>query len=189
MRRGVEFFFEVDARRLQRRIVGVAWDPQRLGRDPGAAAERQIDRRVIPIVEHDTPARGDGARIDGTAGGLSELDDAEAGDARHFGDIRRERDGTPFLERVEHGLESGDARFVDEAAAVVARAADGADAQPLGGNRVDLAVAVTRHQHFHLVFDLAPERRDQMLAVPERKNNRHIGLAALINVGRFKREP
>ena len=41
-----------------------------------------------------------------------------------------------------------------------------ADAEPFGGNRVDLAVAMTRDQHFHAVRDLARDRGEQMLPVP-----------------------
>ena len=55
-----------------------------------------------------------------------------------------------------------------EFAVVRAGAADGADAEPFGGERVDLAVAVARDQHLGadasvLALD---ERRQEMLAVP-----------------------
>ena len=52
------------------------------------------------------------------------------------------RDRGTLAERIDHGLESGDTRFVDEAAAVIARSANGADAEPPRGDGVDLAVAM-----------------------------------------------
>ena len=66
-------------------------------------------------------------------------------------------------------LKRGDAAFVHETAAVIARTANGADAEPFRGNRVDFAVMMARHQHFHPVLDgLRAIGRKEMLAVPER---------------------
>src|SRR6202008_3614546 len=55
-----------------------------------------------------------------------------------------------------------------ERLSVVAGAADGADAEPLGGDRVVFAVAMQRNQHLGLVAVLCPdERGEKMLAMPE----------------------
>ena len=58
-----------------------------------------------------------------------------------------ERHVIAFLQRVQHVLEGAHAALVDEPAAVVAGTADGADAQPFRGDRIDLTVAMPRHQH------------------------------------------
>ena len=55
-------------------------------------AERQIDGGTVPIVEHNAPVRGDGDGMDRPAGDLRELDDAEAGDPRHFRYVGRQHD-------------------------------------------------------------------------------------------------
>ena len=54
---------------------------------------------------------------------------------------------------------------------MIAGAADGFDAEPLGGDRVEFAVAMPRDQHLGAVVVLGlDERRQEMLAVPERED-------------------
>ena len=98
------------------------------------AAERQVDRRAVPVVELDAPAGRDGDRIDRPAGMLRELDDAEPGDARDLGHVGGQRDIVALAQRVEHFGEGADAALAMKFAVVRARAADGADAEMLGGD-------------------------------------------------------
>jgi hypothetical protein len=90
--------------------------------------------------------------------------------------------------RVEHRLEGRDAGFAHEAAAVVSRATNGADAEPRRRDRVDLAVAMPRHQHIDPVLPFPRDRGEQMLTVPKRQDDRHVGFTALVNIFRLERE-
>jgi hypothetical protein len=47
---------------------------------------------------------------------------------------------------------------------------------------------MARDQHVDAVPPLARDRRQQMLSVPEREDDWHVGFAARINVGRLQRE-
>ena len=107
---------------------------------------------------------------------LRQLDDAEAGDARDLRHVGGERDIIALRERVEHFGEGGGAAFAVKFAVMRAGAADGADAQLLGGDGVDLAVAVARDQHLGAEFFLVAldERRQEMLAVPHRDDRRRL---------------
>src|SRR5262249_58045171 len=125
----------------ERGAVGVGRHAQRLAGDPAAAAERQVDGRAVPIVELHAPPGRDRDGIDRTAGRTRELDDAETGDARDLGNVSGERDVVTLFQRVQHLLERAHAALADESAAVVAGAANGADAEPLGRESIDLAVA------------------------------------------------
>src|SRR5271170_7825996 len=70
---------------------------------------------------------------------------------------------------------------------VVAGAPDGADAQPFGGERIEFAVAMQRNQHLGAVNFLGlDEWRQEMLAVPERQNRRHLRLDLRIDVRRIE---
>jgi hypothetical protein len=68
-----------------------------------------------------------------------------------------------------------------EPARMVAGPANGADAQPLGGDRVHLTVAVAGDQHLHPVLALE-ERCQEMLAVPQGDDRRLLRLGALIEI-------
>ena len=58
---------------------------------------------------------------------------------------------------------------------MLAGSTDGSDAEPLGGDRVDFAVAVARDQHLGAVVVALEERHHEMLAVPERDDYRLCG--------------
>jgi len=70
---------------------------------------------------------------------------------------------------------------------VAAGPADRSDAEPLGRDGVDLAVAMARDDHFHAVPP-AEKRRHQVLAMPEHRDPRRIGIEALVAVGRLDHE-
>ena len=90
---------------------------------------------------------------------------------------------------LQHFAERADAALAMKGAAVIAGAADGADAEPLGGNGVELAVAMPRDQHLGAMARLGlDERRHEMLAVPEREDRRHLRLDALVDIGRVVAE-
>jgi hypothetical protein len=93
-----------------------------------------------------------------------------------------------FAEGIEHGLERRDAGFVHEAAAVIAGAADSADAEPRRCNRIDLTVAMARYEHIDPMLHFSCDRREQVLAVPERQDDRHVGFAALVHILRLEYE-
>ena len=171
----VEFVLDLLARRFQRRIVGVARHIDRFARRRGDAAERKIDGAAIPVVELDAPAGRHRHRVDRPAGMLRQLDDAEAGDARHLRHVGGERDIVAVLERREHFGEGGGAALAVEFAVMRARAADRLDAQLLGGARIDLAVAMARDQHLGAMARIVlflDERHQEMLAVPHRDDRR-----------------
>src|SRR6516164_785481 len=139
---GVERGLERSPRGFERGAVGVGGHTQRLGRDPAAAAERKIDGRAVPVVELQASPGRDRDRIDRPTGRARELDNAETGDTRELGNVGGERDVVTLLERAQHLLEGAHAALADEPTAVVAGAANGADAEPLRGERIDLAVAM-----------------------------------------------
>ena len=94
------------------------------------------------------------------------------------------------ITRLHHLPERADAALAVEGAAMIAGAADGLDAEPFGGDGVELAVAMPRDQHLGAVAGLGlDERREKMLAVPEREDRRLRRLDNLIDVGRIEREP
>jgi hypothetical protein len=74
-------------------------------------------------------------------------------------------------------------------AAVIAGATDRTDAEALGCDGVELAVAMPRYQHLgpmaFLGFD---ERSHEMLAMPEREYRRLLRFDASINVSRVDSE-
>ena len=68
---------------------------------------------------------------------------------------------------------------------MVAGAADGLDAQPLRRQRIELAVAMARDQHLAAMMRPLDERRHEMLSMPEREDNRHLGLDDVVNIVRI----
>ena len=67
--------------------------------------------------------------------------------------------------------ERADATLAVKRPAMIAGTADGFDAEPLGRNRVEFAVAMPRDQHLGAMAVLGlDERRHEMLAVPERED-------------------
>ena len=75
-----------------------------------------------------------------------------------------------------------DAALAMEGRAVVAGTTHRADPQPRGGDRVDLAVAMARDQHLAAMMRPLDEGRHEMLAVPERQDERHVRLDDLVDV-------
>src|SRR6185312_9391350 len=109
-----------------------------------------------------------------------------AGDAGNFGDVRGHGDIVAILERVEHLGEGAYAAFAVEFAVVRAGTADGPDAELLGGDGVDLTVAVARDQHLGPVLGirLLDEGHQEVLAVPH--GDDRGCLDALVDVRRFE---
>src|ERR1700730_17922477 len=66
---------------------------------------------------------------------------------------------------------------------------DSLDAEPFGGDGIELAVAMPRYQDLGAVACLGlDERRQEMLAVPEREDQRLVRLDHLIDVGGLEAE-
>ena len=102
-----------------------------------------------------------------------------------FGNIGRERDTLPSLQRLDQVPERLDPALLVVAAIVRAGAADRPDAQPLSGDRVHLAVAMTRDQDFHLVLGPAEERQHEVMPVPHRDDDRPILTDPLVDIRRL----
>jgi hypothetical protein len=45
-----------------------------------------------------------------------------------------------------------------------------------------------RHQHIDPMLAFPRDRREQMLTVPKRQDDRHVGFTALVNIVRLERE-
>ena len=149
----------------------------------------QIDGGAVPILEADEAAGRHRERHDRSPGFPRQHDDAEARGTRAFRHVRGQRDVIVFFERAHHFLEGADAALAVKRRPVVAGAADGADAEPFGGDRVEFAVAMPGNQHLGAMALLGPdEGRHEMLAVPERENRRLLRLDQVIDVGRVEAE-
>src|SRR5262249_35784884 len=131
----------------------------------------------------------DGKRIDQPAGCARELDDAEPGDARNLGDVGGERDDVTLLQCALHLLTPLPAAVPEKLAAVPAGTANGADAEPLRGERIDLAVAMPRDQHLDAVVGASDERHEKMLAMPHGDDDRGVAIDTLIDAFRLDYEP
>ena len=136
---------------------------------------------TVPIVGLDAAAGGDRNRDDRAPGELRELDDAWTGLTRHFGNVGGERHRPAVLQRGQHGLEGADPALAVEPAVVIARAADGSDAEPLRHGGIDLAIAVARDQDLDAVMS-PHERHHEMLAVPHGDDHRKLRLDALVEI-------
>src|SRR5262245_9908705 len=187
--RRIERGLELAPRRFERRGVGVRGHANELAGNTGATAEGKIDGGAVPVVELQPPPGGNGNRIDRPAGRARELDDAEPGHARDLGNVGAERDIVALLECAQHFLERAHAALADESAAVLAGPPNGADAEPLHGKRIDLAVAVPRHQHLAAIVRAFDERREKMLAVPHGDDDRRLPVEALVDAFRLDHEP
>ena len=85
--------------------------------------------------------------------------------------------------------ERADAALAMKRAAVIAGATNGRDADALGGDGVEFAVAMPRYQHLGpMTFLGLDKRRHEMLAVPERKDRGLLRFDTFIYVGRVDRE-
>jgi hypothetical protein len=161
----------------------------RVDADHCTPPKRQIDGGAVPVVQADEPAGHHRERQDRPSGFPRQHDDAEAGDARALRHVGRQRHVVALFERTHHFLERADAALAVERRAVIAGPAHGLDAEPFGDDGVEFAVAMPRHQHFcaMIVFGL-DKGRQEMLAVPEREDQRLMRLGPFIDVGRFERE-
>src|SRR5262249_8719912 len=161
----IELRLERAPRSFQGLRIGIGGNADGLADDNRAAAERQVDRRAIPIIEDDPAARRKRNRIDRAARLARQRDDAEAGDPRNLGNIGSQSHVRAFRQRLQHAFERGDPALAGEAALMVAGAANGAYSQPFSGDRIDLAVAVTGDQYLYAVVT-PKEWRHEMLTVP-----------------------
>src|SRR6185437_711085 len=85
------------------------------------------------------------------------------------------------IERAHHLLEGADAALAVKGRAVIAGTPDGADAKSLDGDCVELAVAMQRDQHLGPMGRLGlDERRQEMLAMPEREDRGELPLDPLV---------
>jgi len=160
-----------------------------LDADQGAPPERQIDGGAVPVLEPDEAARRHRERHDRPPRFPCQHDDAEPGHARALGDIGGQRDITTVLQRAHHLLEGAHTTFAVESAAVVAGTSDRSDTEPLGGDGVELAVAVPRDQDPGLVGVLVlDEGGEEVLAVPEGEDRGDLRLDDVVDVGRIERE-
>src|SRR5829696_7536570 len=66
-----------------------------------------------------------------------------------------------------------------------AGAADGADAQPFGRDRVQLAVAMTRNKDLGAVLFELDKGHQKMLSVPHRQYDRQVRPHLLVDIGRL----
>ena len=161
--------------------VGIGRHVDFLDADDGAPPERQVDGGAVPIVELDVAAGRHRKGHDRPSGFSRQHDDAEPRDARALRHVGGQRHIIVVGERAHHLLEGADPALAVKRGAVVAGAADGADAQPLGRDRVELAIAMQRDQHLGEMGVLGlDERREEMLAVPEREDRRHLRLDGLV---------
>ena len=72
---------------------------------------------------------------------------------------------------------------------MIAGAANGADAKPFGGNRVELTIAMPGDQHLAAMAFLGFDKgRHEMLAMPECQDRRSLRLNDLIDVGWIEAE-
>ena len=78
-------------------------------------------------------------------------DDAEPDHPRALRHVGGGRDVPLVLQRLQHFPERADAALAVKGAAMIAGAADGSNAEPLGGDGVELAVAMPRDQHLGAV--------------------------------------
>ena len=160
---------------------------------PPTNAPRPNGRLMVvrsQLFEADEAAGRHRERHDRPPGFPRQHDDAEARDTRALRHVRRQRDVIVLFERAHHLLERADAALAMKRRPVIAGAADGADAEPFGGDRVEFAVAMPRDQHLGAMAFLGlDEGRHEMLAVPERENRRLLRLDQLIDVGRIETEP
>ncbi|MGY4355924.1 hypothetical protein ACVW0J_002417 [Bradyrhizobium sp. i1.7.7] len=90
---------------------------------------------------------------------------------------------------MHHFPERAHPALAVEGAAVVTGTTDEADAEPLDGDRVELAVAMPRDQDLGPVGLLGlDEGREEMLAVPEGEDRGDLRLDDVIDVRRIERE-
>src|SRR5262249_53911721 len=118
--RRIERLFERAARLFETSLAYLDRHADRVTNNGYAAAEGKIDGRVVPVVEHDSPADGERNREDRPPRCARKLDDTEPRDARDFWNVGGERHIPAFGERIHHTLESAHASFDVISAPVIA---------------------------------------------------------------------
>jgi len=71
---------------------------------------------------------------------------------------------------------------------MITRTTHSSDVKTLRRDRIDLAVAMTRDQNLGGILLEFQERHHEMLAVPERDDNRHVRLDVLVDIRRIEGE-
>ena len=169
--------------------IGVGRHDNRVDAHHCTPPKRQIDGGAVPVVQADEAAGHHRERQDRTPGFARQHDDAEPGNARALRHVGRQRDVVTVFERTHHFLEGADAALAVERRAVVAGTAHGFDAKPFGDDGVEFAVAMPRDQHLGAVIVLGLDKGgEEMLAVPEREDQRLMRLGPLIDVGGIEAE-
>src|SRR4051812_35946866 len=154
-----------------------------------AAPERQIDGGAIPIIQSEETAGRHCKGHDWPSGFARQHDNAQSRDTRALRHVRGKSDVIAVLQRTYHLLERTDAALAMKRAAVIAGAADRTDAEALGCDGVELAVAMPRYQHLGpMAFLGLDERGHEMLAVPEREDRGLLRFDASIYVSRVDSE-
>src|SRR5215212_8229661 len=154
-----------------------------------APPERQVDGGAVPIVDPNETARSHREWHDWSSGFSRQHDETEPRNPRSLRNVRRGRDVIAGLKRAYHLLEGAHTALAVKRRTVIAGAADGANAEPLGGNGVELAVTVARDQHLGAVALLCLDKWGQkMLAVPERQDHGLRWLHHVIHMCRIEAE-
>src|SRR3569833_2693285 len=182
----VQSRLEIKPKPLHRLGVCIWWYVDLLKADHRAATEWQIDGGAIPVLHPDESTGGHRERLDRPPGFSRQHDDAETRNPGALRDVCGQRHVIVLFERARHLLEGADAALAEEGRAVIAGAPAGADAEPLGGDCVELAVAVPRDQNLGMIAGLRlDERGQEELAMPERDDRRHLRLDDVINIRRL----
>src|SRR5579883_3398431 len=185
----VQIGLEPQAQALHGCSVGVLRHVDLFNADQRTAPERQIDGGAVPVSETDETAGCHRKGHNRPSAFPRQHDDTEAGKARAFRHIGGQGHIIVVLQRIHHLPECAHPAFAMKRAAMVAGAADGADAEPLGGDGVVFAVAMARDQHLGALFLFVPdERRQEMLAVPEHEDRGLARLDHVVDMGRVEDE-
>ena len=176
---------------LERGRISLARNAKWTAGDDPAAPEREIDLGAVPGIERDVIPGRDRSHIYRPPRNSGKPDDAQTGAAGHLRHIGRQRHRAALLQRRYHLIERADPAFARELAAVIAGAADRADTEMLRGDRVDLAVAMTRDQHLGgtiAAHGAANEGKQVMLSVPHAEDDRQVAPGLFQDSFRLERE-
>src|ERR1700742_2528721 len=180
---------ELDPNRFHGVGIRIRRHPDRFNAHQRTASKRQIDRRMIPIIQPNETTRRHCKGHDRPPRFPRQHDDAKTRDARTLRHVGGQRNIITLFKRPYHFLEGADPALAVESRTMVAGTSDRADAEALGRNRVKLAVAVPRDQYLGPVAVLGlDEGREEMLAVPERKDARHVLFGQIVDIAGFVNE-
>ena len=167
---------------------GVRRDAHRLAERDHAAAKGQAQARMVPGVEVDAAACDHGAGADRPARKLGEHDDAGPDDAGSLWNIGRHANDEARGQGVEHFAQRLGSSFAPRIALAGTRASQHPDAEVARGARIDLGRRMFGNEA-GAVVDLADhERQHEMLAVPERGDERFVLVDIDIKIGRIERK-